>query len=171
MSASCAAGWGAYLYPFYSQMAKVELEEVFSEVPLAITESLVHLQDRLCGMSYGSRHETSNLRTFVVGRGARGSDRRAALQRRLCSAPKPDTSGKFSWRVPAQDRCEFGMWLPDGAQRHPRFQQARPGCSGAGLLAPEAHPRCLRRGERRAVAGDAPPLSEGVRQGDEPVDA
>src|SRR5829696_6826922 len=24
MSASCAAGWGAYLYPFYSQMAKVE---------------------------------------------------------------------------------------------------------------------------------------------------
>jgi hypothetical protein len=40
MSASCAAGWGAYLYPFYSQMAKVELEEVFSEVPLAITESL-----------------------------------------------------------------------------------------------------------------------------------
>jgi len=40
MGASCAAGWGAYLYPFYSQMAKVELEEVFSEVPLAITESL-----------------------------------------------------------------------------------------------------------------------------------
>jgi len=27
MSASCAAGWGAYLYPFYSQMAKVELLE------------------------------------------------------------------------------------------------------------------------------------------------
>ena len=54
---------------------------------------LVHLQDRLCGMSYGSRHETSNLRTFVVARGARGFGSRAALQRRLCSAPKPDTSG------------------------------------------------------------------------------
>src|SRR5215211_8402032 len=27
MSASCAAGWGAYLYPFYSQMAKVERGE------------------------------------------------------------------------------------------------------------------------------------------------
>ncbi len=31
---------------------------------------LVHLQVRLCGMSYGSHHETSNLRTFVVPRGA-----------------------------------------------------------------------------------------------------
>src|SRR5215217_8999555 len=77
---------------------------------------LVHLQDRLCGMSYGSRHETSNLRTFVVARGARGSHRRATLQRCFRPAPKPDTSGKFSWRVPAQDRCEFGMRLPDGAQ-------------------------------------------------------
>jgi transposase len=34
-------------------------------------------------MSYGSRHETPNLRTFAVARGARGSHRRAALQRRL----------------------------------------------------------------------------------------
>jgi hypothetical protein len=58
----------------------------------------VHLQDRLCGMSYGSRHETPNLRTFAVARGARGSHRRAALQRRLRSAPKPDTPGKFPWR-------------------------------------------------------------------------
>src|SRR5688572_12686294 len=39
---------------------------------------LVHLQDRLCGMSYGSRHETSDLRTSVVAKGARGSHHRAA---------------------------------------------------------------------------------------------
>src|SRR5215210_1968867 len=78
--------------------------------------SLVHRQDRLCGMSYGSRHETSNLRTCVVPTGAQGFRSRAALQRRLCSASKPDSSGKFAWRVPAQDRSEFGMRLPDGQE-------------------------------------------------------
>jgi hypothetical protein len=90
---------------------------------------LVHRQDRLCGMSYGSRHETSNLRTCVVPRGAQGFGSRAALQRRLCSASKPDSSGKFAWRVPAQDRSEFGMRLPDGQERHPRLRREGPGCS------------------------------------------
>jgi transposase len=53
-------------------------------------------------MSYGSRHETSDLRTFIVPGGAECSHRRATLQRRLCSAPKPDTSGKFPRGVPTQ---------------------------------------------------------------------
>jgi transposase len=51
-------------------------------------------------MSYSDSHETSNLRTSVFARGARGFGSRATLQRRFRPAQKPDTSGEFSHGVP-----------------------------------------------------------------------
>ncbi len=97
-------------------------EETFSGVGFFHRDAdLMHYQSRLCAISYSGSHETSNLRTFVFGRGARGFGSRATLQRRFRPAPKPDTSGEFSRGVPAQDRCEFGMRLPDGQERHPRL--------------------------------------------------
>jgi hypothetical protein len=92
-------------------------------------------------MSYGSRHETSNFCTFVVARGARGSHRRAALQRRLCSAPKPATSGEFSRRAAAQDSPLFGLRFPDSQERHPRLQREGPGDA---LVARSSRPKRTR---------------------------
>src|SRR5215203_2553079 len=47
----------------------------------------------------------------------------------------------------------------------------RHGRAGRRLLAPEARPCRLRPAQRRVLEGDAPPLPEGIRVPDEPVDA
>ena len=55
------------------------------------------------------------------------------------------------------------MRLANGARRHPRLQREGPSRPPSEVLAPEEDPRRFRPEERRAVAGDAPPLSERVR--------
>ena len=52
--------------------------------------SLVHLQDRFRTVSYGTSHETSYLRTFVFGKGARAARSWIALQRHFHFAPFAD---------------------------------------------------------------------------------
>src|SRR3712207_2558487 len=142
-----------------------------AEIELSVLgrQCLMHCQSRLCAMSYSSPHETSNLRTFVFGRGPRGFGSRATLQRRFRPAPKPDTSGEFSRGVPAQERSlrVFGMRLPERRSETPSTALT----SAAWVLwwpAPRApgepRPPSTRRAPS-AVAGDAAPLPEGVRQG------
>jgi transposase len=70
--------------------------------------ALMHDQSRLCAMSYSGSHETSNLRTFVLGSRARGFGSRATLQRRFRPAQKPDTSGEFSHGVPPKIAASLG---------------------------------------------------------------
>jgi hypothetical protein len=69
-----------------------------------------------------------------------------------------------------EDSPESWMRLADGAQRHPSLQREGPRSPHARLLSSEARACRLRRGGRRAVAGFAPPLPEGVQARIEPVD-
>jgi transposase len=55
----------------------------------------MHLQDRFRTVSYGKSHETSYLRTFVFGKGARAAGSRIALQRHFHFAPFADAPGEF----------------------------------------------------------------------------
>jgi hypothetical protein len=57
--------------------------------------ALVHRQYRFRTVSYGKSHETTYLRTFVVGKGARAARSRIALQRHFHFAPFPDAPGEF----------------------------------------------------------------------------
>jgi hypothetical protein len=122
-------------------------------------------------MGYSVRHETSNIRTFAFGKGAREPPSRAALQRRLRHAPMPDSPGERSRRVSPEDSRQSRMRLANGEERHPRLQRARTRRPHARLFAPQARVRHFRTRERRAVAADAPPLSEGVRARVELVDS
>jgi hypothetical protein len=63
------------------------------------------------------------------------------------------------------------MRLPDGAKRHPRLQRAWTWRPEARLFASQANPSALRREERRGLEGIAAPLSEGFRQGQQPLDS
>src|SRR5918999_2862129 len=131
-------------------------------VAMCSSPCLVHLQDRFRVASYSKVHEISNLCTFVVGQGARMPPSRAALKVRFHLAPITDASGEFEGRGGSEDRREPRMRPTDGTRSHPRLQREGSGCSHREVFAPEAHPRRLRREERRGIAGDAPPLSEGV---------
>src|SRR3712207_35201 len=122
-------------------------------------------------MGYSVLHETSNLCSGTLGKGARGFGSRAALQRRLRSAPMPDPSGELSWALSSEDSQEFGMRLADGKERHPRLQRAWARRPNPRLLAPQARVRRFRPRERRSSQGDAPPPSERVRVREQPVDA
>src|SRR3712207_8321224 len=92
-------------------------------------------------MGYSVLHETSNLCSGTLGKGARGFGSRAALQRRLRSAPMPDPSGELSWALSSEDSQEFGMRLADGKERHPRLQRAWARRPNPRLLAPQARVR------------------------------
>src|SRR5215212_239315 len=103
-------------------------------------------------MSYSSAHETSDLRTYAFKEGARGFGGRVALLRCLRPQALPDPSGQRSGRTPASNSGKPRVWLPDGAQRHPRLQRARPWCLDARLLASQGGPRRLRRGRELVFA-------------------
>jgi hypothetical protein len=60
-----------------------------------VQNDLVHRQYRFRTVSYGKSHETTYLRTFVVGKGARAARSRIALQRHFHFAPFPDAPGEF----------------------------------------------------------------------------
>jgi hypothetical protein len=70
---------------------------------------------------YSMLHENSNLRTFPVGRGARKSRKRAALEGRFHYAPIADAPGELEGRARPEDRVEPRMCLPNGARRHKRL--------------------------------------------------
>jgi sugar phosphate isomerase/epimerase len=61
----------------------------------AFDPDLVHRQYRFRTVSYGKSHETTYLRTFVVGKGARAARSRIALQRHFHFAPFPNAPGEF----------------------------------------------------------------------------
>jgi hypothetical protein len=121
-------------------------------------------------MGYSGTHEASNLCSGTLRKRTRSPRSGAALQRRLRSAPMPDPSGKLPRTIPSEDSPQFGMWLADGQERHPCLQRAWSRRPHARLLAPQARPRRFRRGKRRSLAGDAPPLPEGVRVRLKPLD-
>ena len=77
-------------------------------------------------MSYSSVHETSDLRSYTLKGGARGSGGWVALLRCLRPQALPDPSGQRPGRAPASDSRKSRVWLPDGAQRHPRLQREGP---------------------------------------------
>ena len=131
---------------------------------------LVHLQDRFRLTGYDTVHENTDLCTSVVRKGAREPRKGAALQRRLRHAPLAGALGEREGRARPEDCLEPRMRLPNGARRHPRLQPEGSSRPRSEVLAPEANPRRLRRRERREVTRDAPPLPEGVRIPDEPVD-
>jgi catechol 2,3-dioxygenase-like lactoylglutathione lyase family enzyme len=126
-------------------------------------DDLVHIQDRCRVRRYSENHETSRIRPFTFGPRKRALGNRATLQRRFRHAPSPDHPRQSQERTRLANSPLIGVRLPDGARRHPRLQREGPCCSGGGLLATQAHPRRLRRGECRGFEGDAPPLPEGVR--------
>jgi hypothetical protein len=130
----------------------------------------VHLQDRYWVASYNKFHENSNLCTFVVGKGARTSPRRAALKGRFHLASMPDAPGEFEGRGGSQDRLEPRMRPANGSKRYPRLRREGSGCAPRQIFAPRKNPRRLRREECRSLAPDAPPLAEGVRARHESVD-
>ncbi len=111
----------------------------------------MHLQNRLWVMSYSSAHETSDLRTYALKGGAQGSRGWVALLRCLRPQALPDTAGQRSGSASASDSRKSRVWLPDGAQRHPRLQPPRPRRPPSRLLASQRSPRRLRR-ERGAQA-------------------
>ena len=121
-------------------------------------------------MSYSGRHETSDIRTFAFGNGARDPRSGTALQRRLRDAPMPGNPGERPRAFSPEDRPELGMRLADGQERHTRLRRARTRRSHARIFAPQARPRRFRRKERRGSEGDAPPIPEGVWIRHEPVD-
>src|SRR5215208_6318761 len=131
---------------------------------------LVHPQRGLWAMSYSGRHETSDIRTFAFGNGARDPRSGTALQRRLRDAPMPGNPGERPRAFSPEDRPELGMRLANGQERYTRLRRARTRRSHARIFAPQARPRRFRRKERRGSEGDAPPLPEGVRIRHELVD-
>jgi hypothetical protein len=131
---------------------------------------LVQLQDRFRLMGYSTRHENSYLRTSVVGRGARKPPGGAALQRRFHHAPIADAPRQFQGRARPEDRLEARMRLANGARCHPRLQPEGPSLPRGRVLAPQEDPRRLRPTKLPSLAGDAPPLPEGVRIRVEPLD-
>src|SRR3712207_8385120 len=65
--------------------------------------ALVHLQNRLCAMSYSSDHETSHLRSYALKGGAQSPGSRIALLLCLRPAPLPDSAFERSRRKPTTD--------------------------------------------------------------------
>src|SRR5215210_4933613 len=124
---------------------------------------LVHTQRGLCVMGYSSFHETSNICPEIVGKGARMPRSRAALQGDFRDASLPDTARQRPRQLAAQDSRESRVRLADGSQRHPRLQREGLGCAHRWLLDSKARVPRLRRELGRAAAGDATPISEGVR--------
>src|SRR4051812_5494631 len=116
------------------------------------------------------RHENSNLYTSVVGRGARVPSRGAALQRLIHHAPRPDSPRKLQGRARSEDSRKPRMRLANGTRRHKRLQREGPRLPARQVFASQKDPRRIRRAERGRVAGDAPPLPEGVRALLEPLD-
>src|SRR5215212_10165024 len=106
---------------------------------------LVHFQNRLRVMSYSSAHETSDLRSYAFEAGAPRAGRRVALLRCLRPASLPDPFGQRPRRTSASDSRKSRVWLPDGAQCHPRLQREGTCCSRSRLLASQRGPRRLRR--------------------------
>jgi hypothetical protein len=74
-------------------------------------------------MGYSVRHETSNLCSGTVEKGARTSGSRAALQRCLRDAPLPDPSGERPRRVSPEDSPKPRVRLANGQERHSRLQR------------------------------------------------
>src|SRR5919107_4165909 len=134
-----------------------------SVLPFRSANYLVHTQRGLCVMGYSSFHETSNICPEIVGKGARMPRSRAALQGDFRDASLPDTARQRPRQLAAQDSRESRVRLADGSQRHPRLQREGLGCAHRWLLDSKARVPCLRRELGRAAAGDATPISEGVR--------
>src|SRR5215204_2686948 len=122
-------------------------------------------------MSYSSAHEASNLCTYAFEGGARGSGERVALLRCLRPQALPDPFSQRPERTSASDSRKSRVWLPDGAQCHPRFQREGTCCSRSRLLAPQRGPRRLRRRQGRVPTADAPPAPEQVWQTEHLLDA
>src|SRR5215217_6712923 len=95
---------------------------------------------------------------------------RVALEKRFHLAPMPDLAGELQGRVCPEDRPEPRLRAANRARRHPRLQPEGSGCPRGQVLAPQKDPRRLRPEERRTLEGDAPPLPEGVRIRDEPLE-
>ncbi|QYJ15574.1 hypothetical protein Rxycam_01398 [Rubrobacter xylanophilus DSM 9941] len=140
-------------------------------VPFVVALPLVHPQRGLCVMGYSSFHETSNICPGIVRRGAQETPGGAARRRRFRTSPVPDPSGECPREVSSEDRPRPRVRFANGEERHPSLQRARPRRPHAWLLSPQARVRRLRREERRGFAGDAPPLAEGVRTREQPVDS
>ena len=104
-------------------------------------------------MGYSFLHETSNLCSGTVEKGARTARSRAALQRCLRDAPLPDPPGERPRRVSSEDSPKPRMRLANGQERHPRLQREGPRRPHPWLLSPEASTRRLRPEERRGLAG------------------
>src|SRR5215216_8036675 len=89
--------------PLKTKVAVAAVEEAKGELLERATflqnraglRALVHRQYRFRTVSYGKSHETTYLRTFVVGKGARAARSRIALQRHFHFAPFPDAPGEF----------------------------------------------------------------------------
>src|SRR5215208_3421221 len=90
------------------------LDEVLA--PEFVFHQLVHPQRGLWAMSYSGRHETSDIRTFAFGNGARDPRSGTALQRRLRDAPMPGNPGERPRAFSPEDRPELGMRLANGQE-------------------------------------------------------
>ncbi len=139
--------------------------------PLYERNDLVHIQDRFRVMSYGNDHETSHLRTYAFRRGVRGARGGPSLLRSLRTPPLPDTFSQCSRRDRTADSQKPVLRSANSARCHPRLQQARAGCSQSELIASQRGPCRLRRGECAHSAGAVAPLSERIRQTEQPLDA
>lgn len=67
-------------------------------------------------------HEKTDLRASAHGRRAQPLGGRAALDRRLCPPPVPDSARQRPGRAGAAHRRHAGLRRPDGPQRHPRLR-------------------------------------------------
>src|SRR5829696_8443424 len=137
---------------------------------LSSKPGLVHPQRGWCVMGYSVRHETTNLCSGTVEKGARTSGSRAALQRCLRDASLPDPSGERPRRVSPEDSPKPRVRLANGQERHSRLQREGPGRPDPWLVSPKSRTRRLRQEECRGTQADAPLLSEGVRARVEPLD-
>ena len=115
-------------------------------------------------MSYSRGHENSNLCTFVFGK-------RSARASKPGCAPKtlsPCAVRRCFWRASRGEEVpQIATNLGCGQQTvrdaiHD-FNARGLDALDAKILAPQKNPRRLRRGKRRGLEGDAPPLAEGVR--------
>src|SRR3954447_5203387 len=113
-------------------------------------------------MRYSRVHETSDLRTYAFREGARGPGGRVALQRCLRPQAPPDPFGQRPRRTCASDSRKSRVWLPDGAQRHPRLRRAWPRRPPSRLLASQRGSLSLRRRRGRVPTADAPPPPQRV---------
>src|SRR5215204_5595210 len=86
-------------------------------------------------MSYGSAYETSDLRSYTFKARAPRAGRRVALLRCLRPASLPDPFSQRPQRTSASDSRKSRVWLPEGAQCHPRLQREGTCCSASWLLA------------------------------------